>query len=193
MFCPQCGLRQVSNEARFCSSCGFQLNVVGELLSNAGQLPWRPPPAPPAAMSARQKGVRQGAMLMLSTFLVVPVIGILFVALMGLPGEIAGLAAVMCFMGGLLRILYALFLEDPTPQQLAGATPQQQQAYVPPPSIPNYLGTPVRGSTLPPAQTPPAQAQPPRRLDTGELSSPHSVTDHTTRLLGKQPDDKQNQ
>jgi hypothetical protein len=191
MFCPQCGQRQISNEARFCSSCGFQMNVVSELLTSGGQMPWRPPPqqAASAVLSPRQRGVRQGAMLMLSTMLVVPVIAIVGVALLELPAEFAGLAAVICFLGGLLRILYAIFLEDNGPRQITSAA--TQAPYVPPASIPNYLGAPSRGSTLPPAQGTPVHT--PRPLDTGQLASPHSVTDHTTRLLGKQPDDQPKQ
>lgn len=35
MFCPQCGHQQVSNEVRFCSSCGLLLNLVTDLLANS--------------------------------------------------------------------------------------------------------------------------------------------------------------
>ncbi|HEY0427217.1 MAG TPA: zinc ribbon domain-containing protein [Pyrinomonadaceae bacterium] len=34
MFCPKCSQQQVSDETRFCSRCGFQLNVVKALLSS---------------------------------------------------------------------------------------------------------------------------------------------------------------
>ena len=188
MFCPQCGQRQVTNEARFCSGCGFPLNVVGELLANGGQLPWRPPEPAAAALSPRQRGIRQGAMLMLSTFLLVPLLAIIGVSLLHLPAQIVAVAAVFCPIGGLLRILYALFLENNAKPGAEAA----QQAYVPPPVIPNYLGTPpARSATLPPAQGTPVPAPRPRRLDTGELPAPPraSVTDHTTRLLDKQPDE----
>jgi hypothetical protein len=59
MFCPNCGQRQVSNEARFCPACGFPLEVVGELLAGGGHLHWRPPqqPAGAQALSPRQKGI----------------------------------------------------------------------------------------------------------------------------------------
>lgn len=189
MFCPQCGQRQISNEARFCSSCGFPLNVVSELLTNGGQLPWRPPSGAPRVLTPRQKGIRQGAMLMVSTFLVVPLVAILGAAMLGLPGEIVGATAVICFMGGFLRILYALFLEENTPKALDAAA---QPAYVPPPMIPDYLGTPSRNSTLPPAQSNPIPMPRPRRFDTGEVAPPMpSVTDHTTRLLDKQIDEQE--
>jgi hypothetical protein len=191
MFCPQCGQRQVSNEVRFCSSCGLPLNNVSELLARGGQLP---PPVPVAggALSPRQKGLRQGAMLMMSTFLIVPLVAIIGVAILDLPGEIAGLAAVICFMGGLLRIFYALFLED---NSVAASPSVPEHQYVPPAVLPNYLGTPERGAALPPTQTPHASSYRPPRYDTGELAgrAQPSVTDHTTRLLDKEREEPRDQ
>ncbi len=190
MFCPNCGQRQSSNDARFCPACGFPLDVVTDLLSGGGRLQhWRPPEAgAPAELTPRQRGIRQGVMLMLSTFLIVPLLAIFGVAMLGFPGEFVALAAVGCPVGGLLRLVYALLLESNARPSAVAAAP----AYVPPPTIPNYLGAPVRGTTLPPAQgTPiPAQARP-QRYNTGELVEPPraSVTDHTTRLLDKQPNE----
>ena len=187
MFCPQCGQRQITNEARFCSGCGFPLNVVGELLANNGQLPWRPPQPEAVGLSPRQKGIRQGGMLMLSTFLLVPLLAILGVSLLGFPPQVVAIAAVFCPIGGLLRVLYALFLESNVRPTGEAAQP----AYVPPPAIPNYLGTPAHNATLPPAQSAPVPVPRPQRFNTGELTAPPraSVTDHTTRLLDKQPDE----
>jgi hypothetical protein len=190
MFCPNCGQRQSANDARFCPSCGFPLNIVNELVAGGGRLQhWRPPEAvaPPVGFTPRQKGIRQGTMLMLSTLLVVPLIAIFGVAMLDLPGELVALASVICFVGGLLRIIYALMLESNARPTADAALPA---AYVPPPAIPNYLGTPVHGASLPPAQSTPVPAQArPQRYNTGELVEPPraSVTDHTTRLLDKQP------
>ena len=126
-------------------------------------------------------------MLMLSTFLLVPLLAILGVSLLGFPAQIVAIAAVFCPIGGLLRILYALALES-NARPVADAA---QPAYVPPPAIPNYLDTPARATTLPPAQGTPVPVPRPQRLNTGELTAPPraSVTDHTTRLLDKQPDE----
>ena len=184
MFCPQCGQRQTSNETRFCSSCGFQLYVVSELLNTGGQLARRP--AGGGKMSPRSRGLRQGLMLMLSTLVIVPVIGIMGVALLGLPGEIAGAAAVICMMGGFLRMMYALLFEPNEAPEAAAAAPQ----YVPPASVPNYLGAQHTPSALSPQQSAPVNAyRAPRPFDTGEIAPPSSVTDHTTRLLHRQPDE----
>ncbi|MGC2237071.1 MAG: zinc ribbon domain-containing protein [Pyrinomonadaceae bacterium] len=34
MFCPKCSQQQISDETRFCSRCGFQLNIVKALLAS---------------------------------------------------------------------------------------------------------------------------------------------------------------
>lgn len=188
MFCPQCGQRQASNEVRFCSSCGFALNVVSELLANGGQLPWRPPAQGAGGLSPRQKGVRQGVMLMLSTLLVVPLLAIFGVAMLGLSGKLVALAAVGLPVGGFLRMLYAFLLENNAP----ATGDALQPGYTPPPVIPDYLGTGGRTPALPPQQSTPIPTPRPRRFDTGEIAPPRaSVTDHTTRLLDKQPQDDQ--
>jgi len=183
MFCPQCGQKQLSNDARFCSGCGLPLNNVAAIISSRGQLP-ASVPGVPGRLTPRQKGVRQGAMLMLSTIFVVPLVAILGVALLELPGEIAGLAAVICFIGGLLRLLYALLIEENYLTEPAAVPP-----YVPPALPPNYLGTADRGAALPPAAAAPAESYRRPRYDTGELAGPPapSVTDHTTRLLDREP------
>jgi hypothetical protein len=196
MFCPNCGQRQTSNDARFCNACGFALNAVTDLLASGGRGHWRPPeathqvqPALPAALTPRQKGIRQGVMLMLSTFLLVPLLAIFGVALLNLPGEIVALAAIGCPVGGMLRLVYALLLESNVP---AAPESAPAAAYVPPPTIPDYLGAPVQNASLPPPQSTPVPAPArPQRYNTGELVEPPrtSVTDHTTRLLYKQPDE----
>lgn len=190
MFCPNCGQRQISNEARFCPACGFPLEVVGELVAGGGRLQhWRPPQqAGPQELSPRQKGIRQGAMVMLTTLLVVPLLAIFGVALLNLPGELVALAAVGLPAAGFLRIMYSLLFESNAPALPAAPQP----SYVPPPAIPNYLGTPQQSHTLPPRQGAhvPTPARP-QRYNTGELVEPPraSVTDHTTRLLDKQLDE----
>ena len=187
MFCPNCGQRQVSNEARFCPGCGFLLEAVGELVANGGRLHWRPPQQTgELQLSPRAKGIRQGTMMMLLTALVLPLFAVLGVRMLGLPKEFLVLAAVGLPVGGFLRIIYALLLESnalPPPSM-------PQAAYMPPPAIPNYLGTPQQHPhTLPPRQAAPVHAPArPQRYNTGELVDPPraSVTDHTTRLLDKQ-------
>jgi len=188
MFCPNCGQRQTSNDARFCPACGFPMGVVGELLANRGQLPRRPPTQDGGLPSPRTRGIKQGAFLMLSTLVVVPVVIFLGVLLIGLPPELIALTAVVTVMGGLLRMLYALFFESNVP---ADAPPAQ--TCVPPAHAPNHFGGQQAPSALPPQQSAPVPAayQRPQRYNTGGLAEPPraSVTDHTTRLLDKQPEE----
>ncbi len=191
MFCPHCGQKQISNEVRFCSSCGFHLNVVSDLLLTGGRLAYRqPPPNVPRQLSPRQKGIRQGAMMMLSSLLIVPIVLFIGVVMLGADGVLIPLAGSLCVMGGLLRMLYAIFFESDFQPELPAAAP----AYMPPPAPPNYLGTPPsrHNNALPPPQVRPVPAQTFRqpRYDTGELPPPpSSVTDHTTRLLDEQQRD----
>jgi hypothetical protein len=182
MFCPHCGQKQLSNAVRFCSSCGFHLNVVSDLLLTGGRLDYRQHEPVMRQLSPRQKGIRQGAMLMLSSLVIVPVVIFLGVAMLGLDGVLIPLAGSLCVMGGLLRMLYALFFESDFQPGMPAVSP----AYIAPPMPPNYLSTPAHNSALPPPQSVPAQGFRPPRYDTGELPQrPPSVTDHTTQLLGK--------
>jgi hypothetical protein len=182
MYCPKCGQQQVDDNVRFCSRCGFPLASVTELLASGGTLHLAQTASYRSTLSPRQKGIRQGALMMLSTLLIVPVMGIVAVAMLGLPGELVGLTAVILFMGGLLRILYAVFLEESEPVRPPQATPH----YVPPGS-PARLSTPARGTALPPPQGTPAPSWR-RPVDTSELVPPPSVTENTTRLLDERPD-----
>lgn len=193
MFCPQCGQKQVSNEARFCSACGFQMNAVSDLLRSGGVVAtFRP--AGPRKLSPRQRGIRQGAMMMLCTMLIVPLVAIIGVAMMNLPGEIAGIAAVTCFVGGLLRIIYAIMLED---SEAPASDSDQLAPYAPPQGAPLYMNPSApRAAALPPHQQGfgAADYRPPRRPETGEVAQrPPSVTENTTRLLGDLPEDQPKQ
>jgi len=150
MFCPRCGQRQSSNEARYCAACGFPLGVVAELLTNGSQPAWHPPHATAAGQpTPRSRGIKQGAFMMLSTLVVMPIVIFLGVSLVGMPGELIPLAGAVCVLGGLLRMLYAIFFESDAP---AGAQGVPAQQYVPPAVAPNYLGTPnSRPCSLPAA------------------------------------------
>ena len=177
MYCPQCGQQQTSDQVRFCSRCGFLLEAVAAVLAAGGMAPrYIQPGAQP--MSPRSKGVRHGAMMMLSTFLVVPVMAIIIVGILNGPGEIVGLAAVTCFVGGLLRMLYALLMESSYP-----ATESHQMGAYLPPSTPPFDQS-ARNLGLPPASVNATSSWRPRP-NTSELVRPPSVTENTTRLLDK--------
>lgn len=179
MFCPQCGQQQVAGVIRFCSRCGFPLDGVLQLLSNGGNLPVYRTPDEPVPVSPRRKGVKQGGLLLLSGAVLVPVLGI-FASYSGSTflEILTALAAIICFMGGPLRMLFAAVFEEgaPKPVRVYGSAPM----HVPQQFVPH-----VPSPALPP---PPARPQPSwrPRPNTAELVSPPSVTENTTRLLDKE-------
>jgi hypothetical protein len=180
MFCPQCGQQQVTGVIRFCSRCGFPLDGVIQLLGSGGTLPVYRDPDEPVQISARRKGVKQGGLLLLSGAVLVPILA-MFASFSDsmLPQMLTILAAIICFVGGPLRMFYAAVFEEgasrpirpygtPVPMHV----PQQFMPHAPSPALP-----------------PPSARQPPSwrtRPNTAELVNPPSVTENTTRLLEKE-------
>lgn len=164
---------------RFCSRCGFPLAGVVELLASGGATNSSGEPQG-ENISPRRKGVQQGVVMMLIGTVLVPVLAILDSFQYG-PSAfdlLVPLAAVICFAGGLMRILYATFFEPGAP-----SVRQDAPAYVPPPT-PAQLSAGVRVNALPPPpQSTPVSDFMPRRANTAELVRPPSVTENTTRLL----------
>ncbi len=62
MFCPKCSQQQVNDETRFCSRCGFELNVVKALLSSGSNLPSAETRKPDRSL--RKRDMTIGAFLM---------------------------------------------------------------------------------------------------------------------------------
>lgn len=152
------------------------------LLANGGMLPHYLPLEGERKISARKKGVKQGALILLLGVLLVPAFGVLYGWTdINLFGFFAALAAVLCFIGGPLRMLFAALFEEgaPTRQFMAPSS------YAPPAIAPQPA---ARVSALPPAPVNPASQWRPRP-QTAEILSPPSVTDHTTRLLDKSDSD----
>jgi len=182
MYCPHCGQQQVPGAVRFCSRCGFPLEGVMQLLNNGGTLPVYREPAEPTEMSPRKKGVRQGGMLLLLGAILVPILG-LFASYIDsrFPEILTALAAIICFVGGPLRMVFAAVFEEGAPRPvLAGARP-----YMSPPMSPAQFGPPRQNAALPPptiSSTPSWRTRP----NTAELATPPSVTENTTRLLDKE-------
>ena len=177
MFCPQCGQQQVSGVIRFCSRCGFLLDGVIQLLGNGGMLPVYRSPDEPVPISPRRKGVKQGGILILTGAVLVPILG-LFASYGAFPEILVALAAIICFMGGPLRMLFAALFEEGAPKPV--------RAYGPPApmNVPPQFAPQRQAPALPP---PPARPQSSwRRPNTAELANPPSVTENTTRLLDKE-------
>lgn len=156
------------------------------LLAHGGMLPHYQPPAGEKVISPRRKGVKQGALLMLIGVVLVPLM-ILFSSFG--PGRIgvmfeffAAMSAILCFLGGPLRMLFAAIFEEGAP--IRPFIPQSSYA---PPVIPP---TSARVSALPPAAVNPAGAWQ-SRPQTSEIFPLSSVTDHTTQLLNRSEPEKE--
>ena len=181
MFCPRCGQQQATDSMRFCSRCGFPMEGAMYLLAHGGMLPHYQPAQGEKEISPRRRGVKQGALLMLIGAVLVPLLGV-FMSFA--PGRLeimfqffTALAAILCFVGGPLRMLYAALFEEG-----ARTLPLMAPSSYAPPSIPAPANMPARLSPLPAAAVSPAsfwRARP----QTGEILQPPSVTDSTTRLL----------
>jgi hypothetical protein len=181
MFCPQCGQQQTTGAIRFCSRCGFPLDGVIQLLGTGGMIPvYHRNPDEPVVISPRRKGVKQGGLLLLSGAVVVPLFGVM--ASFGHSAFLeilTAFAAIICFIGGPLRMLYAALFEEGAPRPIG--------PYGPPMQRPQF-GPPMQHQALPP---PPVRTTGPpnwrSRPNTAELPTPpNSVTENTTRLLEKE-------
>jgi hypothetical protein len=178
MFCPQCGQQQISSIVRFCSRCGFPLDGVIQLLSSGGILPVYQSPEEAMKISPRRKGVKQGGLLLLIGAVLVPILGVMTSFSNSTFLEIlTAFAAIICFVGGPLRMLYAAVFEEGAPNPFR----QPHRPYVPGQSASHQFTPHMQQSALPP---PPAQPPSWRsRPITAELAHPPSVTENTTRLL----------
>ena len=118
MFCPQCGQQQVTGVVRFCSRCGFPMDGVIQLLATGGIVPAYRTSDEPVPISPRRKGVKQGATLLLLGVVLVPILGMFASFAQGSTflEILAGLAAIICFIGGPLRMLYAGLFEEGAPK-----------------------------------------------------------------------------
>jgi hypothetical protein len=151
------------------------------LLSNGGMLPqYLPPIEGEQKTSQRKRGVKQGAMIFLLGVLLVPVLAV-FTSFA--PGRLGNMfefftvvSALLCFIGGPLRMLFAALFEEGAPARQFMTPSAYAPAAIPPP--------PARVSALPPAAVNPA-GQWKARPQTAEILQPPSVTDNTTRFLEK--------
>ena len=178
VYCPRCGQEQISAEVRFCSRCGFLMTGLAEVVLNGGMPQQQLAPAGPKAPSARRRGLKQGAAWFLLGVVIVPILGILS-EILNFKDEIVGLFAVVFFLGGIVRMLFALIFESGNPAD----NTIEQNVYQ---TAQKILNKNPNAGALPPQQSIPVdQYAPPRAAswrDTNDLE-PSSVTDSTTKLL----------
>lgn len=177
MHCPKCGQQQITEETRFCSRCGFSLTGIAVVVANNGMLPSDTQAQTPSRFFPVRRGVKQGAFLFLLSFLVVPLVTMISIALNVEPYAVFA-SAMILGVGGILRALYALMFEpSEAPYHLPEGSNDPQSLNAAP------LRSALPGSTSVPASSyaPPSTG---KWLDTNDLTrEPGSVTDNTTKLL----------
>lgn len=180
MHCPSCGQEQVSANTKFCSRCGFQLDLVAELLSNGGFLPQLAQLAGNKTFFNKKNGV-MFAVLWFFTFIFI-LAGIS--AVLNLD-EIVPIFGILGVFGSLLILIISLvYLPSSKPAFNIART-------VNPASMPAGLFNRQDRPGLPPEQSIPATAYTApqgnwRAPDTGELATPGTVTEGTTKLLSRE-------
>lgn len=181
MFCPKCSQPQSSDTVRFCSRCGFELSAVKSLI-NGEEMPEAPLVKPHVAGAVqRKKDMTKGALLMfLSAFVIAAVTvdmprshssRIFFLV-------IAWLALTLFInLGPLVRYFFGHdALSSARDNFLMRRLAKMSR------SIRSFKGE----KALPPSQSRPVEAFGAQAVNTGEMLTPPSVTDHTTNLLSKQ-------
>lgn len=180
MFCPQCGQERVSQATSFCSRCGYLLTGTAKLLENGG-VPLVPFEGV-AADSLRSRGVKLGLFMMLLTFVIAPILGMISVFLFGIPPWPMGVVIFLLGGGGLLRMAYAMMFESKNASLLDEGRTRSGRAGESDNATSELSGQGPKGELYPAPFMPPARTG--QWLDTNDLE-PTSVTDHTTKLLEK--------
>lgn len=169
MFCPKCSQQQASDQMRFCSRCGFPLSTVADLLTHDGVLT----EAGEVRLSPRQKGVRQGTVLLFASLVMGFFTALLSVFVIGRPELFVSITAGVFFLSGILRIAYAYIFERGVPDEASASREARLGA-----SAHHYALPRVPSNLVPSLGT--------QRVNTAEMVSRPSVTEHTTKLLDRE-------
>jgi hypothetical protein len=182
MYCPKCSQLQLSDDLQFCSRCGLPLSDLKEILAD-GKSKLKKVEKSDHKLSPRQKGTRQGAIIMLLSVILVPaytLLAALFPAqdrliessVSDTPFEKISQAILLTiFMVGLARMLYARIFQPGAISVESGSEIAQ-------------LDSSSSTHALPPAQSIPVSGFGWWRANTGEIKSP-SITEHTTKSLSR--------
>ena len=172
MFCPKCSRQQIYDDIRFCSGCGFQLNVVKALLVADDAASSKPSESAAAVRARRKKDMMIGAVLMgvfaLHTAWTTEDLSLdreytsLIVKCFILCGLINVMPLVRDFFSGKASV-------DSAPKMLSRFTAKFRNK--------------DQSAALPAAYGRPAGDYFTGRIDTAERPAPPSVTEDTTNLL----------
>jgi len=132
MFCPKCSTTKTRGNSQYCTTCGLDLSGLDDLVESGGLA---------AASGRRQKGIRQGVMLMLVGVVLIPVwmfIGPMFppddrlvesAPSTTLLEQLFWLLMWVAFLAGAARIVYSFVFERTAPAK-DGQTRQPQFAAI---------------------------------------------------------------
>lgn len=195
MYCPSCG-QQVHENLRFCSRCGFALELTAEVLANNGYLPQFGDAKINKTLLTRRNVFRFGLVwFLVATLILLPICAVLFDNT-PLDELVAPLIAILGPIGGLLIMLFSLFFQSAAKNSFSAmnsAANRQAPAQINSNYQPNALPAPNHdfnsarnsASYTPPVNQPNPVRRDWRSHDTGKLVMPPSVTEDSTRLLDK--------
>jgi hypothetical protein len=169
MYCPQCGLQQVSDNMKFCSRCGLPISGLSEWIVG-GVLAVREEQPAVVSASPRRKRIRWGAKLMFFSAVLLPIfLGLSFLA----DHPVPFFSPFIIFLAGLSLTLYAFIFGEEIP-------PVKSQ-----PVQLSRLGTMFGVTALLSASDLQMNSVGGQQVRTAELAKPPSVTEHTTKLLDR--------
>jgi hypothetical protein len=179
MHCPRCGQLQVSEDTRFCSRCGFLLELISEVLANGGILPQLAELNKKKKFFSRKNGLKLALIWTVFFWL-------LLTPLFGIAGaeEATAIPAVIGFFGGIFFMLISFLFLDDAPKSAGSQTTNFRSDF-----MPQNLSGNAQQNALPPQQSVPASSYVPpaegKWRTTNDLVTPPSVTEPTTKLLQK--------
>ncbi|MGI8542604.1 MAG: zinc ribbon domain-containing protein [Aridibacter sp.] len=179
MYCPRCGQEQQNKSIRFCSRCGFLMMGMNDVVAEGGLPKVITEKYDPNTISPRKRGIKQGALVFFSGFIVVPFAVMISIMLRVEPFGVVA-AAVLTFLTGFLWMLYSFLFQSSVPTISSQSIAE---------TIKNDLtGKQDNQIILPPKQTETVsdvfEWSAGNWRETTDLQ-PSSVTEHTTKTLNE--------
>ena len=154
MYCPKCSQPLVSDAVQFCSRCGLPLLKLKEMVATEGKTSLKTTTKDKDGISSRQKGTRQGVMLMSLSVVLIPayiLLAALFPAndrliessVSDTPFEKISQALLLTiFLLGFVRLLYARIFQSAAVDEKHSPKHLETAANF---TLPEAPGTPVTG------------------------------------------------
>jgi hypothetical protein len=174
MFCPKCSQQQVNDQTRFCSRCGFELNVVKALLSSESSMQTAETQVPDRSL--RKRDMTIGAFLMF----VLAFLGAAVTMDMPTAHSARIIIVVLAWVGLTLLINIKPMIQ----YFLRGDTSVQTTDSFSPSKLASKF-TSRNKDAWPESRSIPAEDYVKPSANTAEMVQPLSVTEETTNLLNK--------